>query len=90
MIYIRERERRNGAFFFIKGGFFLGAEHVLDFRGKKEERTSKKRIFIWELSSEGRGKIARSRAIATKAVQVCTSLLSEFLPIFDFFREFDS
>ena len=25
------------------------------------------------------------RAIATKAVQVCTSLLLEFLPIFDFF-----
>ena len=29
-------------------------------------------------------KDSRSRAIATKAVQVCTSLLLEFLPIFDF------
>ena len=53
-------------------------------REKEEERTSKKRIFIWELSSEGREKIARSRAIATKAIQVCTPLLLGFLPIFDF------
>ena len=53
-------------------------------REKDEERTSKKRIFTWELSSEGREKIARSQAIATKAVQVCTPLLLEFLPIFDF------
>ena len=45
----------------------------------------------WSLEGEDRReKIARSRAIATKAVQAYTSLLSEFLPIFDFFREFDS
>ena len=36
------------------------------------------------MSSEGREKIASSRAIATKAVQVCTLLLLEFLSIFDF------
>ena len=40
----------------------------------------------WSLEGEDRReKIARSRAIATKAVQAYTSLLSEFLPIFDFF-----
>ena len=53
-------------------------------REEEEERTSKKRIFTWELSLERREKIARSQAIATKAVQVCTPLLLEFLPIFDF------
>ena len=61
-------------------------QHILESRERGGGRKNKQKedFFIWELSSEGRGKIAKSRAIATKAVQVCTSLLLEFLPIFDF------
>ena len=66
--------------FFIVGGdsFLVRSTYWSLEREEEEERTSKKRIFIWELSSEGRENIARSRAIATKAVQVCTPLLLDF------------
>ena len=62
MIYICEKKKRIEwkhaleDFFFREGG-----------GGRKNKQ---KRIFIWELSSEGRGKIARSRAIAAKTAQV--------------------
>ena len=83
---MREEEKKGEEAFFIVGrdSFLVRSRYWSLEREEEEERTSKKRIFIWELSSEGRGKIASSQAIATKAVQVCTSLLLEFLLIFDF------
>ena len=76
-IYVRkERWEEKGGFFWLWGGDSAHKRIVW------KRRWQAKRGFWGYLGVKNRGN--RERAIATKAIQVCFSLLLEFLPMFDF------